>query len=73
MYQKWSIRDRLTMSDRVNLTEAEMTSDLDPETGNRGRNSGNDDEQGGVKYSWYVKCAFQFFHLKIEFLNWFLS
>ena len=40
------------MSDRVNLTEAEMTSDGDAETGNRGRSSGNDDEQEGVTYSW---------------------
>jgi len=42
---------RLTMSDRVNLTEAEM-SDYDTETGSRARNTGNDDEQDGVKYSW---------------------
>jgi hypothetical protein len=40
------------MSDRVTLTEAEMTSEGDAETGSRGRNSGNDDEQDGVKYSW---------------------
>jgi hypothetical protein len=39
------------MSDRVNLTEAEM-SDYDTETGSRARNTGNDDEQDGVKYSW---------------------
>jgi hypothetical protein len=40
------------MSDRVTLTEAEMT-EGDAETGNRGsRNTGNDDEIDGVKYSW---------------------
>ncbi len=40
------------MSDRVTLTEAEMT-DGDAESGGRNaRNSGNDDEQDGVKYSW---------------------
>ena len=42
---------RLTMNDRVNLTEAEM-SEFDSESGNRRGNSGNDDEQDGVKYSW---------------------
>ena len=41
------------MSDRVTLTEAEMTSEGDAESGGRNaRNSGNDDEQDGVKYSW---------------------
>jgi hypothetical protein len=43
---------RLTMSDRVQLTEADMTADGDAETGNRGRSSGNDDEQEAVSYSW---------------------
>jgi hypothetical protein len=42
---------RLTMNDRVNLTEAEM-SEFDSEAGTRRSNSGNDDEQDGVKYSW---------------------
>ena len=42
---------RLTMNDRVNLTEAEM-SEFDAESGSRRGNSGNDDEQDGVKYSW---------------------
>ena len=39
---------RLTMSDRVNLTEAEMT-----ETGQSGQNQeSGDDEREGVTYNW---------------------
>ncbi len=51
IYSFIKLVSRLTMSDRVNLTEAEM-SDYDTETGSRARNTGNDDEQDGVKYSW---------------------
>lgn len=40
------------MSDRVNLTEAEMTCQSDTESGNYGSGSGNDDETESVKYSW---------------------
>jgi len=40
------------MSDRINLTEAEMTCQTDSESGSYNGRSGNDDETDGVKYSW---------------------
>jgi len=47
------------MSDRITLTEAEMTSHTDNESGNYGGASGNDDETDGVKYSWSVIPSFK--------------
>ena len=62
---------RLTMSDRVTLTEAEMT-----ENGGQGPNSsnGDDDEREGVTYNWslfHIMFTLATMYLMMTLTNWY--
>ena len=61
---------RLTMSDRVNLTEAEMT-----ETGQSGQNQeSGDDEREGVTYNWslfHIMFGLATLYVMMTLTNWY--
>lgn len=63
---------RLTMSDRVTLTEAEMTENGQGQNSND--NSGEDDEREGVSYNWslfHVMFTLATMYLMMTLTNWY--
>merc|ERR1719225_154312 len=64
---------RLTMSDRVTLTEAEMT-ETGGGNGNTGPDESNDDEREGVSYNWslfHIMFGLSTLYVMMTLTNWY--
>jgi len=64
---------RLTMSDRVTLTEAEMT-ETGGGNGNNGADESNDDEREGVSYNWslfHIMFGLSTLYVMMTLTNWY--
>ena len=64
---------RLTMSDRVTLTEAEMT-ETGGGNGNTGADESNDDEREGVSYNWslfHIMFGLSTLYVMMTLTNWY--